>query len=225
MKVSLSRARLSKYKLKKILKCFCVDVDATRTAHLTGINRNTVNRYYLWFRRLVFFKRTNDLHRITGAAELDESYFGASRLRGNHRKRKRGRGTLKQPVFGIFERDGTVYTEIVPDCSKKTLQSLILGRIAPEAVIHTDGWKGYDGLVDVGYDKHFRVNHSKNEFSNKHGVHVNGIESFWSFTKRRLAKFNGVKVNFELHLKESEWRWKKKSEQLSRELFDIIKLL
>ena len=27
-------------------------------------------------------------------------------------------------------------------------------------------------------------------------VHVNDIESFWSYTKRRLARFNGVKVNF-----------------------------
>lgn len=35
-------------------------------------------------------------------------------------------------------------------------------------------------------------------------LQVNGIESFWSFTKRQLAKFNGVSVNFELHLKESE---------------------
>ncbi len=40
----------------------------------------------------------------------------------------------------------------------------------------------------------------KNEFA--HGnCHINGIESFWSFTKRRLAKFNGVTANFELHLK------------------------
>lgn len=53
-------------------------------------------------------------------------------------------------------------------------------------------------MVDVGYDKHFRVNHKKNEFAKKHNVHINGIESFWSFAKRRLAKFNGVKVNFEL---------------------------
>ncbi|MCB1329858.1 MAG: IS1595 family transposase, partial [Maritimibacter sp.] len=37
-------------------------------------------------------------------------------------------------------------------------------------------------------------------------VHINGIESFWSFTKRRLAKFNGTRANFELHLKECEWR-------------------
>ena len=62
-------------------------------------------------------------------------------------------------------------------------------------------------MVDVGYDKHFRVNKSK-YFADK-AVHINGIEAFWSFTKRRLAKFNGVKRNFELHLKECEWRYNK----------------
>jgi transposase-like protein len=36
-----------------------------------------------------------------------------------------------------------------------------------------------------------RVFHSKNEFARGKN-HVNGIESFWSFTKRRLAKFNGL---------------------------------
>jgi len=69
----------------------------------------------------------------------------------------------------------------------------------------TDGWRVYDGLVDVRYDKHYRVNHGKNEFALKGDIHINVIESFWSFTKLRLTKFNGVKKNFELHLKESEF--------------------
>ncbi len=30
------------------------------------------------------------------------------------------------------------------------------------AVINSDGWTGYHGLVDVGYDKHYRVNHGNN---------------------------------------------------------------
>ena len=55
---------------------------------------------------------------FVGEVELDESYFGAKRIRGYHGKLKRGRGTKKQPVFGIFERNGRVYTEIVPDCKK-----------------------------------------------------------------------------------------------------------
>ena len=32
-------------------------------------------------------------------------------------------------VFGIFERDGKVYTEIVLDCAKATLQGIIRGRM------------------------------------------------------------------------------------------------
>ena len=38
--------------------------------------------------------------------------------------------------------------------------------------------------------------------------HVNGIESFWSYAKRRLAKFNGIaSAKFVLHLKECKFRF------------------
>jgi transposase-like protein len=50
-------------------------------------------------------------------------------------------------------------------------------------------------------------------------VHINRIEAFWSFTKRRLAKFNGVSRNFELHPKECDWRWRKEQATLTRELW------
>ena len=164
-----------------------------------------------------------EFEKILGEAEVDESYFGARRKRGYRGKLKRGRGTQKQPVFGIFKRDGRVYTEIVPNCKKVTLQGIIRGKVHPSTVIYSDKWRGYDGLVDVGYDKHFRVNHGMNEFSKGHGIHINGIENFWSFTKRRLSKFNGVKKNFELHLKESEWRYAREPDILETELWNIIK--
>jgi len=32
------------------------------------------------------------------------------------------------------------------------------------SVIHSDGWRGYNGFVDFGYKRHFRVHHGKNEF-------------------------------------------------------------
>ena len=74
------------------------------------------------------------------------------------------------------------------------------------STIQTDGWKAYDGLILNGYD-HYRVYHSHDEFV-RGKSHVNGIESFWSFTKRRLATFNGVaSQKFYLHLKESEFRF------------------
>ena len=150
--------------------------------------------------------------------EVDESYFGASRPRGAPKQLKRGQGTLKQPVFGIFERDGQVYTAIVPDCKKATLQAIILGEVSLETVIYSDGWPGYDGLVSVGYDKHLCVNH-QTEYRLGNGQHINGIESFSSFTKRRLRRFNGIaKHVFYLHLKESEWGWKNKPTKMQDEL-------
>jgi len=161
------------------------------------------------------------MKKFVGEVEIDESYFGPRRIKG--KSTKRGRGTHKQPVFGIYERNGRVYTEIIPDCERKTLRAIITGRIDLESTIYSDSWSGYSGLVDVGYDKHFRINHKKDEFSNRKGIHINGIEAFWSYTKRRLTKFNGVKKNFHLHLKECEWRWNKSPKRLNSELLRLLK--
>jgi transposase len=222
----IKRKRLSNYTVKKIIKYFCIDIDATKTTQILGFSRTTVNRYFNLFRSSIYWYQSLQFEKFVGHVELDESYFGAKRKRGFHGKLKRGRGTLKQPVFGVFKRDGRVYTEIIPDCKKATLLPIIQGKVDVRSIMYTDSWKAYDGLVSVGYDKHYRVNHGKNEFALKGDdgatVSVNGIESFWSSTKRRLAKFNGSKVNFELHLKECEWRWKKNELDLEKELWDIL---
>lgn len=73
----------------------------------------------------------------------------------------------------------------------------------------------------VNLVKLIRINKDE-KFSNKKGNHINGIELFWSFTKRRLAKFNGVKINFDLYLKECEWRWNKIPLVLEKELSAFI---
>ena len=198
-------SKISNYKIKQIQKCFCIDLTATQTSEMLGLNRKTINRYYNLFREAIYRHQLAEKRKFVGEVEVDESYFGRSRIRGIPGPKLKGRSTNKQPVFGIYERKGKVYTEIVPDCKKATLQAIIRGKADISSVIHSDGWPGYNGLVDVGYEKHFRINHNK-EFANDK-CHINGIEAYWSFAKRRLAKFNGVKVNFDLHLKECEWRY------------------
>lgn len=145
--------------------------------------------------------------------------FGTKRIRG-----KRGRGAGgKTIVFGLLKRGDCVYTEIVPDASKATLQAIIRGKVDPNSIIHTDGWRGYDGLVDLGLEKHFRVNHGNNEFV-KGSRHVNGIESFWSYAKHRLAQFHGVrKDKFELHLKETEFRFNHRNLDLYKTLLKLLR--
>ena len=180
---------LSRHRIGKLVRCFCADLTASQE---------------------------RDLAAFSGIVEVDESCFGAERVCGHPGPRKRGRGTLKQPVFGIFDRGGRVNDEVIPDAKARTLREVIRGHIALDAELVTDGWRGYNGLVNVGYDRHLHINKSKHFAEN--GVHVNGIESSRSFTKCRLAKFNGCKANFRLPLKECEWRWDKDFDTLVREL-------
>ena len=82
---------------------------------------------------------------------------------------------------------------------------------------------GYDGLVDLGYKKHHRVQHGNNEFANSKS-HINGIENFWGIAKMRLAKFRGLsKPTFYLHLKECEFRFNHRGENMYQLLLKIIK--
>src|SRR5205814_5554272 len=212
------RSKISERKFRQLVRHFALDLTASHAAQLTGLSRRSVTSIFLKIRERIAqeCERASPFSRCE--VEVDESYFGARRVRG-----KRGRGASgKTIVFGIFKRNGCVYTEIVPDCKKATLQAIIRGRVSLGAVINSDGWRGYDGLVDVGYSKHFRVNHGENEFA-RGDHHVNGIESFWSFAKRRLQKFNGVSHRtFYLHLKECEYRFNHRNQDLSKLLLKLL---
>ena len=102
---------LSKYRQEKIMRAVCADLAAAQTAHLLTLYRKTVNRYDGLFRAAIFAHQTLAIEEMIGTVECDESYFGADRVRGKPGPRKRGRGTKKQAVFGVFERGGRVFTE------------------------------------------------------------------------------------------------------------------
>jgi transposase-like protein len=176
-----------------------------------------VNRIFALLRRRIA-SESEGVDVFSGEVEIDECYFGARRVRG-----KRGRGARgKVPVIGLLKRGGSVYARIISNCSRKLLWPIIQGRVLEGSTIHTDGWRSYDGLIINGY-KHYRVYHSKDEFV-RGKSHINGIESFWSFAKRRMAKLNGIrKPFFVLHLKESEFRWNNRGGNLYRVLLNQVR--
>lgn len=212
------RTRISRAKFRQILKLFALDLTALQIARISNLNRNTAGRYLTLIRRSIALHCESESP-FAGEIELDESYFGAKRVRG-----KRGRGAYgKTIVFGIYKRNGSVYTEIVPNCSRKTLYAIIKGRVDAASVIHTDGFRTYDGIVDLGYQKHYRVNHSADEFA-QGSNHINGIEGFWGIAKVRLVKFRGLSKNtFYLHLKECEFRFNYRNQDLYKVLLKITR--
>jgi transposase len=201
------------------VRCFALDLTASETAALTRVSVRSTNAIFLKLRRrLAAVCEAQSPY--SGQVEIDESYFGPRRVRG-----KRGRGAAgKTIVFGVFKRNGSVYTQILPNVRRATLRAAVQGRVALASVVHSDHWTGYDGLIDVGYAKHYRINHAVNEFA-RGPQHINGIESFWSYAKRRLAKFNGLPPHtFYLHLKECEWRFNHRRHPIYRQLLEMLRI-
>jgi transposase-like protein len=215
----IKNAKISEVKFRQLLKIYSIDESASKAALIVGVHINTAERIFKLLRQRVAFVALQETEKeLSGEFEVDESYFGAKRIRG-----KRGRGAAgKTPVFGLLKRNGKVYTQIIKKCSKQEIMPIIQGKILESSTIYSDGWKAYDGLVLNGYE-HYRIYHSHDEFARGKN-HVNGIESFWSFTKRRLNKFNGfTKSNFSIFLKESEFRFNHRHDNIYMLLLSHIR--
>lgn len=199
--MKLTRCKLSKKVQLKLLEFFVAEVTARTAADLVGIHHNSAALFYHKIRLVIEYHLDFEAEiEFDGEIELDESYFGGTR------KGKRGRGAGdKTIVFGILKRKDRVYTVIVKDTKQNTLMPIIKSKIKPDSIVYTDTYPSYNAL-DVSDFKHFRINHSK-EFANNHN-HINGIENFWSQSKRILRKYNGIdKKHFHLFLKECEFRF------------------
>jgi hypothetical protein len=95
----IKSSHISEAKFRHIVKYFSGDISATQIANLTGINRNTINRYLALFRSRIVELCDNESP-FDREIEMDESYFGAKRIRG-----KRGRGAYgKTIIFGLLKR-------------------------------------------------------------------------------------------------------------------------
>ena len=213
------RSKISEAKIRQIIKLFALDIEATKIAELTGLSRKTINAvlYKIRVRIAEFCQQQSPFD--VGEVEIDESYFGARRVRGI-----RGRGARgKHIVFGLIKRGGKVYTQVVRNCSQNTLVPIIRQKVDVDSTVYTDGFKTYDGLVNFGYKKHYRVKHGDNEFAEGHS-HINGIENFWAIAKGRLSKFRGIsKRTFALHLKECEFRFNHRQDDLYKLLLKILR--
>jgi len=95
-----NRSKISEVEFRELVKLFALNLEATQIAELTGLNRNTVNRFLRAIReRLAEFCEQQPP--FSGEIEVDESFFGARRVKG-----KRGRGAYgKTIVFGVFKRN------------------------------------------------------------------------------------------------------------------------
>ena len=85
-----------------------------------------------------------------------------------------------------MERDGKVYTSVVPDVSAETLMDEIKTKTAKGSVFYTDCFKSYKSLKQYG--KHMKINKQYTFAVGRN--HINGLEGFWSYAKERFHKYH-----------------------------------
>lgn len=201
-------------------------LSARAVSHETGVNRQRIHRA-LTIVRTVMSKDVPEV--FSGTVEVDETYIGGQ-WRNKRRKQrktrvKRGSGTLKTPVFGILCRGGKVWAEVVPDVEAKTLMPLIDKRVRRDSVICSDTWKSYTGIAARGY-VHRMVEHGSGEYADKKGNHINGLEGFWGYLKRRLVSKGGIrKERIPLYLAEYVWRFNHRNLTIEKQTSKLLNLL
>jgi len=195
-------------------------------ANRTSIERKRVLRALSLIRRAL----TQDVPDIfSGTVEVDETYLGGQWK--NKRKTireagtKRGRGTMKQPIFGILCRNGTVWAEVVNDVEAGTLQPLITQQVSPGSIVCSDTWRAYTGIASRGF-VHRLVNHGERQYSDGKGSHINGLEGFWGYLKRKLASKGGIRrEKLPLYLGEYVWRYNHRNDSDKMKVKRILELL
>jgi transposase-like protein len=183
-------------------------ISAKQIQRETGVTYKTAWRMFKQIRSLL----SEPEMQLEGLkVEMDESYFGAKRKRGE-KKGRPSKESSKQCVVGVVERTGRgrVFATVATDATKATLSSIAKERILPESVVFTDEYASYNGLAHEGYE-HRRINHSEGVYV-VGDVHTNTIEGFWSLVKRGIGGvYHNVGKNYlQTYLNEYSFRYNRR---------------
>lgn len=214
----IKHSKLTSYKIKKILRLFCADIPAVKAAQILDFNRKTVDRYYNIFREKIVHASECEMRQLTRREALDQVCVDTKSL---YKLCKKNCGKI--PVFGIIKRGDKVFVSLVKDCAEINFQEQQEPAVVQEVPrILAHGTPEYDGFLFNTYD-HYRVyaTYNKHEQQKKH---LTGIETFWSFAKRRLSQFNGVAPHkFNLYLKECEFRFNCRKDNLYDKMLTVMR--
>ncbi|MBF0427964.1 MAG: IS1595 family transposase [Magnetococcales bacterium] len=93
---------------------------------------------------------------LSGVVEVDETYIGGQE------EGTRGRKTESKAIVAIAAEKngrgiGRIRLQRIKDVSADSLLPFLQGAVESGSTVHTDGWKGYAGLVKAGYQHQVTV--------------------------------------------------------------------
>ncbi len=183
-------------------------ISARQLARHLNVNRNTAWRMGMQIRKAMYEPAQRNL--LQGVVEMDETYIGGKPRKGKKDDdNKRGRGTKKQPVVGMVERNGKIKAKVPPKdkgLGFNRLALLIRENIdTQKAVLITDEYRGYSPISKIL--PHYVINHQLSYADGE--IHTNTIESFWAILKRGIiGQYHKVSIkHLSKYVDEFAYRW------------------
>jgi transposase len=213
----LKGAHISERKVRELLKLFAEDLTATQIANISGISRITVNAYLKLIRTHIakYCEEKNPVHYNNGT-------FAFLPLQNPGSTTHKNTGLVKKSFYGIFKQDDIIYTDKL-NIDPAWLYDWLKGKVEADQVqIEKYRLDLYSGIVDFNTVKLFRINNVYAGFT-KGRSQIDEIDLFWGMLKSRLVKFRGLNGStLYLHVKETEFRYNYRNEDLFELLVNII---
>lgn len=199
----VNRSKISEAKFRELVRLFSMDLTAIQIAELSGLNRNTVNRYLKGIRQ-----------RIAEYCSVTEPLALA--------KREDQNGTYPNyKLVGLREKNKEVFADMLVNQELQKLSSE-LDQTTRKSYNPGLLLESFEMVIDpVG--KH-RLYLCEEEYHRKNPDKYRRMEGFWGFAQSRLEKFKGLhQSTYRLHLKECEFRYNNDKEVLYKLILKIIR--
>ena len=193
-------SKLDEQRFRQILELFAMDLTAVQVANQTGVNVRSVNSIFLKLR-----------DRIAQWSESNASGTPGLNAGG-------GSSNSDAPVSGYLESesDGVVGVRIFILDEQIYCSLLNSGPSGDESAGEgsKNTWREYPIGIDVRRDMRLKI--KSETFQRAYRTKdIERIEAFGSFLRVRLGKFKGLRrEKFYCHLKESEYRYNHRQQEL-----------
>ncbi|MFT3936481.1 MAG: HTH domain-containing protein [Chitinophagaceae bacterium] len=210
----LKRSHLSEKTCREIIQLFSDDLTATQIAGITNVSRVTINNYLKLIRSHIAKHCEEQSHNI-GNNKMAATAF-------HKMPAPKDVAEDSNAYFGFYVIDDNVFTDELLQISKPVIREYqqVGWMQRNENVINTaNDLSRYNAIADFDEWRLYRI-----DAHDSYGKsYADDISVFWGNTRNRLLKFRGMNKNtLYLHVKESEFRYNYRNDDINKILLNII---
>ena len=208
-------AHLSEKEVKKILAYFSEELTATEIATITGVSRVTINNYLKLIREQIC--RIND----PAFAKKKEPVVMA----GMEEEVEDMEEERVPCFFSVSYSDQRVKVLPLDPEGCEAMKKLKKGDLLNGSLEYfSKHLAGYQAFIDPDGWKLLRVDQNLFMLKKTRG-YVDELDTFWALARTRFSKFRGLnRTSLYLHLKESEFRYNHRHQNLYEVLCQLLRM-